>query len=228
MEVTEVTEVVTVEASAMAPSEDQSLQVSIPREEEHQQVMPPPEYEVVPPPPEPEEAQPQAAEPQAEQEEPPQPPLDELKVDTASFDATKAPGTPTGPKRGREGGEEKDGEKKWAGWPGDNVFRLVVPVQKVGGIIGRKGEFVKKMCEETRSRIKILEGVPGTAERIVSSLLYNPRTVMNHTCSNNSHCFGFAKLRERGVCELQSSSKSSAFKLGLEFCVYLLLSTKRP
>ncbi|KAH9557024.1 hypothetical protein CY35_07G064400 [Sphagnum magellanicum] len=63
--------------------------------------------------------------------------------------------------------QEKEADKKWSGWPGDNAFRLMVPVQKVGGIIGRKGEFVKKMCEDTRSRIKILEGVPGTPERIV-------------------------------------------------------------
>ena len=59
-------------------------------------------------------------------------------------------------------------DKKWPRWPGDNVFRLLVPVQKVGGIIGRNGEFVKKMCEETRSRIKILEGIQGTPERTVS------------------------------------------------------------
>ena len=59
-------------------------------------------------------------------------------------------------------------DKKWPGWPGDNVFWLLVPVQKVGGIIGRKGEFVKKMFEETRSRIKILEGIQGTPERTVS------------------------------------------------------------
>lgn len=105
------------------------------------------------------------------------PPLEvKVVVDSAAGAAgvvqTKGPGTPTGAKRSREGGEEKDGEKKWSGWPGDNVFRMVVPVQKVGGIIGRKGEFVKKMCEETRSRIKILEGVPGTPERIVSSFTF--------------------------------------------------------
>ena len=47
-------------------------------------------------------------------------------------------------------------DKKWPGWPGDNVFRLLVPIQKVGGIIGRKGEFVKKIFEETRSCIKVL------------------------------------------------------------------------
>ncbi|XAR63593.1 hypothetical protein NMG60_11023589 [Bertholletia excelsa] len=58
-------------------------------------------------------------------------------------------------------------EKKWPGWPGESVFRMLVPVQKVGSIIGRKGEYIKKMCEETRARIKILDGPPGTVERAV-------------------------------------------------------------
>lgn len=58
-------------------------------------------------------------------------------------------------------------EKKWPGYPGENVFRMLVPVQKVGGIIGRKGEYIKKTCEETRARIKILDGPPGTSERTV-------------------------------------------------------------
>ncbi|XP_068634408.1 RNA-binding KH domain-containing protein PEPPER-like [Aristolochia californica] len=58
-------------------------------------------------------------------------------------------------------------EKKWPGWPGDSVFRLIVPVLKVGSIIGRKGELIKKMCEETRARIRILEGALGTADRVV-------------------------------------------------------------
>ncbi|CAK9143797.1 unnamed protein product [Ilex paraguariensis] len=59
------------------------------------------------------------------------------------------------------------GENKWPGWPGENVFRMLVPVQKVGGIIGRKGEYIKKICEETKARIKILDGPPGTTERTV-------------------------------------------------------------
>ncbi|KAG8389251.1 hypothetical protein BUALT_Bualt02G0209400 [Buddleja alternifolia] len=58
-------------------------------------------------------------------------------------------------------------EKKWPGWPGENVFRMLVPVQRVGGIIGRKGEYIKKVCEETKARIKILDGPPGTTERAV-------------------------------------------------------------
>lgn len=57
---------------------------------------------------------------------------------------------------------------KWPGWPGDCVFRLVVPVLKVGSIIGRKGELIKKMCEETRARIRVLDGPISSPDRIVS------------------------------------------------------------
>ena len=60
------------------------------------------------------------------------------------------------------------GSDKWPGWPGDNVFRLIVPVSKVGSIIGRRGELVKKMCDETLARIRILEGPLGISDRIVS------------------------------------------------------------
>ncbi|WOK97126.1 hypothetical protein Cni_G05834 [Canna indica] len=59
------------------------------------------------------------------------------------------------------------GEKKWPGWPGENVFRILVPSQKVGGLIGRKGECIKRLCEESRARIKILDGPPGVNERAV-------------------------------------------------------------
>lgn len=74
---------------------------------------------------------------------------------------------PPGQKRSRDDESTALDEKKWPGWPGDNVYRLIVPTHKVGSIIGRKGEFVKKMCEETRSRIKILDGLPGSPERVV-------------------------------------------------------------
>ncbi|CAN6298520.1 unnamed protein product [Urochloa humidicola] len=58
-------------------------------------------------------------------------------------------------------------DNKWPGWPGESVFRILVPAQKVGAIIGRKGEFIKKMCEESKARIKILDGPPGIPERAV-------------------------------------------------------------
>lgn len=72
-------------------------------------------------------------------------------------------------------------QQKWPGWPGDNVFRLIVPVTKVGSIIGRKGEFIKKICEETRAKVRILEGAIGTPERIVSPIAYGSSRVLFYT-----------------------------------------------
>ncbi|KAL7246460.1 hypothetical protein ACSBR2_001539 [Camellia fascicularis] len=65
------------------------------------------------------------------------------------------------------GADAAAAEKKWPGWPGDCVFRLIVPVLKVGSIIGRKGELIKKMCEETRARIRVLDGPVGSPDRVV-------------------------------------------------------------
>ncbi|CAN6348330.1 unnamed protein product [Urochloa humidicola] len=58
-------------------------------------------------------------------------------------------------------------EQKWPGWPGESVFRILVPVTKVGAVIGRKGDFIKKMCEESKARIKVLDGPQGVPERAV-------------------------------------------------------------
>lgn len=60
------------------------------------------------------------------------------------------------------------GGERWPGWPGESVFRILVPSQKVGSLIGRKGEYIKKIVEESKARIKVLDGPPGTPERAVS------------------------------------------------------------
>ncbi|KAG5580475.1 hypothetical protein H5410_051102 [Solanum commersonii] len=57
---------------------------------------------------------------------------------------------------------------KWPGCPGSCVFRLIVPVLKVGSIIGCKGGLVKKMCEETGAKICVLDGPPSSRDRVVS------------------------------------------------------------
>lgn len=57
--------------------------------------------------------------------------------------------------------------RKFPGWPGDTVYRLIVPVMKVGSIIGRKGDAIKKLCEETRARVRVLDGPVASPDRIV-------------------------------------------------------------
>ncbi|KAB2056929.1 hypothetical protein ES319_A11G137600v1 [Gossypium barbadense] len=71
-----------------------------------------------------------------------------------------------------------NGEKKWPGWPGENVFRILVPAQKVGTIIGPKGEFIRKISDESRARIKILDGPPTTSERAMQNVSVNQNMVV--------------------------------------------------
>ncbi|RVW54971.1 Flowering locus K-likey domain [Vitis vinifera] len=96
------------------------------------------------------------------------------------------------------------GGEKWPGWPGENVFRMLIPVQKVGYIIGRKGEHIKKLSEETKARIKILDGPPGTSERAIlydalnlgdaaiylPKLMWNPEALEHHgfSCIQLERC----------------------------------------
>lgn len=100
--------------------------------------------------------------------------LSEIPLSAANSAAAELEQTPSGNLESEAAVEPEteaptpSSEKKWPGWPGDCVFRLIVPVLKVGSIIGRKGELIKKMCEETRARIRVLDGAVGTTDRIVS------------------------------------------------------------
>ncbi|XP_052143249.1 RNA-binding KH domain-containing protein PEPPER-like [Oryza glaberrima] len=57
---------------------------------------------------------------------------------------------------------------RWPGWPGASVFRLVVATDKVGGLIGRRGDTIKRLCEDTRARVRVLDAAAAAAaNRIV-------------------------------------------------------------
>lgn len=59
-------------------------------------------------------------------------------------------------------------------WPGDLVYRLIVPVMKVGSTIGGKGDVIKKLCEETRARVRLLDAPIASPHRIVTHTLSPP------------------------------------------------------
>lgn len=48
------------------------------------------------------------------------------------------------------------------------VFRYLCPVKKIGSVIGRGGDIVKQLRNETRAKIKIGEAVTGCDERVVT------------------------------------------------------------
>ncbi|KAA8543332.1 hypothetical protein F0562_021173 [Nyssa sinensis] len=91
-----------------------------------------------------------------------------IKMAEENFNEHDVDGTPENsyPPEAQESENDSGGggEKKW---PGENVFRMLVPVQKVGRILGCKGECITKICKETKARIRIIDGPPGTTEAAV-------------------------------------------------------------
>ncbi|KAK7265213.1 hypothetical protein RJT34_32829 [Clitoria ternatea] len=111
---------------------------------------------------------------------------------------------------------EVPAEKRWPGWPGHCVFRLIVPVLKVGSIIGRKGELIKKTCEETRARIRVLDGAVGTPDRIVLiSGKEEPEAPLSPAMDAVIRVF----KRVSGLSENEGENKAS----GVAFCSIRLL-----
>ncbi|XP_059637507.1 RNA-binding KH domain-containing protein PEPPER [Cornus florida] len=110
-------------------------------------------------------------------------------------------------------------DKKWPGWPGDCVFRLIVPVLKVGSIIGRKGELIKKMCEETRARIRVLDAPVGTPDRIV---LISGKEELEAPLSPAMDATIKVFKRVSGLPESESDGKASGVA-GVAFCSIRLL-----
>ncbi|XXG70551.1 hypothetical protein AAC387_Pa07g0003 [Persea americana] len=65
----------------------------------------------------------------------------------------------------RNPGEERE---QYAPGPDDTVYRYLCPGRKIGSIIGRGGEIVKQLRQESQSKIRIGESVPGCEERVVT------------------------------------------------------------
>ncbi|KAF3975851.1 hypothetical protein ACB098_01G179900 [Castanea mollissima] len=116
--------------------------------------------------------------------------------------------------------ESPSADKKWPGWPGDCVFRLIVPVLKVGSIIGRRGDLIKKMCEETRARIRVLDGALGTPDRIVLiSGKEEPEAALSPAMDAVLRIF----KRVSGLPENEGGDGKTSGAAGLAFCSIRLL-----
>ncbi|CAA0838868.1 Flowering locus K homology domain [Striga hermonthica] len=124
-----------------------------------------------------------------------------------------------GPEEQGHANETVDGgAEKWPGWPGESVFRILVPAQKVGSIIGRKGEYIKKTCEETKARIKILDGPPGMRERAVMISAKDEPSALLPPAVN-----GLLRVHARVTEGMENDSSQPAPGLGGKVSTRLLL-----
>jgi hypothetical protein len=77
-----------------------------------------------------------------------------------------------------EKGDGEEARPRWPGWPGASVFRLLVPAEKVGGLIGRRGSTIKRLCDETRARVRVIDAAHAAADRIVRLRFLSPQNLV--------------------------------------------------
>ncbi|KAI9191532.1 hypothetical protein LWI28_009686 [Acer negundo] len=77
---------------------------------------------------------------------------------------------------GRQQREVEAAEQRWPGWPGQNVFRMIVPTASVGRILGNEGETIKRICRETRASVRVFNRsqvpIPYTIVSIITCLSF--------------------------------------------------------
>ncbi|KAL5726157.1 hypothetical protein ACHQM5_009225 [Ranunculus cassubicifolius] len=67
----------------------------------------------------------------------------------------------------------------------DTVYRILCPVKKIGSVIGKGGDIIKRLREETHAKIKVGEPVPGTDERVV--IVFSSSTKEPKISENSEH-----------------------------------------
>ncbi|CAK9173895.1 unnamed protein product [Ilex paraguariensis] len=55
----------------------------------------------------------------------------------------------------------------WKMLPGSTVFRLLCPTSKIGSVIGKGGDIISQIRQDTGAKVRVEETVPGCDERII-------------------------------------------------------------
>ncbi|XP_022759238.1 KH domain-containing protein At4g18375-like [Durio zibethinus] len=69
--------------------------------------------------------------------------------------------------------------------PGDTVYRVLCPSRKIGGVIGKGGNIVKALREETQAKITVSDSVLGCDERVII-IFSSPMKVKKHNFDEDS------------------------------------------
>ncbi|KAL6641248.1 hypothetical protein ACP70R_019429 [Stipagrostis hirtigluma subsp. patula] len=51
--------------------------------------------------------------------------------------------------------------------PIETIYRILCPVKKIGSVLGRGGDIVKALREETKAKIRVADSIPGAEERVI-------------------------------------------------------------
>lgn len=68
----------------------------------------------------------------------------------------------------------------------DTLYRILCPVKKIGSVLGKGGQIINALREETHAKIRVSETIPGADERTVIVYSYAQQEAENDENQNNA------------------------------------------
>ncbi|KAK3012527.1 hypothetical protein RJ639_009100 [Escallonia herrerae] len=93
----------------------------------------------------------------------------------------------------------------------ETSYRILCHSRKIGSVIGKGGNIVKALREETQAKITVAESVPGSDERVI--LIFSPSTKItrNHIVEDNDEYIDTEK--EDGLMEPHCAAQDALLKV---------------
>lgn len=69
----------------------------------------------------------------------------------------------------------------------DTVYRIICQSKKIGSVLGKGGNIVKALREETQAKITVSDSVPGSDERVITISSPSDKQAKRHSGYNGRH-----------------------------------------
>ncbi|RRT59333.1 hypothetical protein B296_00045916 [Ensete ventricosum] len=63
--------------------------------------------------------------------------------------------------------------------PIDTIYRILCPVKKIGSVLGKGGDIVNTLRDETHAKIRVADAIPGAEERVIIIFSYLSQSEKN-------------------------------------------------
>ncbi|PUZ38462.1 hypothetical protein GQ55_9G198300 [Panicum hallii var. hallii] len=79
--------------------------------------------------------------------------------------------------------------------PIETIYRILCPVKKIGSVLGRGGDVVKTLREETKSKIRVADSIPGADERVIIIFNYQNHSEQADEAAENISSDGLGSMK---------------------------------
>jgi poly(rC)-binding protein 2/3/4 len=87
--------------------------------------------------------------------------------------------------------------------PIETIYRILCPVKKIGSVLGRGGDIVKALREETKSKIRVADSIPGAEERVIIIFNYQNQSEQADETAENITSDGLESMKPH--CSAQAA-----------------------